>query len=139
MLPALLAVAILTLMAVVVLLLRRPPVAAPVAPDERLTVLLAANLPGQMAGLDARSAALDSHLRAELAGLRSEAATEGTRSREAAETASKALRTEVLGSIQTLGRNTAHRAGTLSRQQQGGRRPVANPGGRPTCCLDATF
>lgn len=102
MLPALLAVAVLTLVAVVALLLRRPGVPAPV-PDPRLEQLLAADLSAQMARLDARSEALQNHLRAELAGLRSEAAAEAARAREAAEGGSAALRSEVLKSIQTLG------------------------------------
>ena len=56
-----------------------------------------------MARLDARSESLDGHLRAELVGLRGDAAAEAVRSREAHEGAGAALRREVLSSIQSLG------------------------------------
>ena len=102
MIPALLAINLLTLLATVVLLLRKP-AAAGDTPDPRLQQLLGADLPGQLARLDARSAVLEGHVRAELAGLRSEAAGEAARSREAAEAAAASLRREVLGGLQTLG------------------------------------
>ena len=84
-----------TLVALVVLLLRRPGAAAE-AEDPRLPQLLSADLPGQIARLDAvleaRSTALHQHLRGELSGLRQDAAG-----------ASAALRGEVLTGITTLG------------------------------------
>src|ERR1700749_4076118 len=102
MLPALLAVQILTLLALVALLLRRS--AGPSeAADPRLAQLLDANLPSQLARLDARAEAQEQHLRSELAQMRSEAASEATRSREAAGAANAALRGEVLANISTLG------------------------------------
>ncbi len=103
MLLALLALAVLTFAAVVILLLRP----AVQGVDARLENLLAADLSGQMVRLDARAAALESHLRAELAGLRSDSAGEASRSREAFDAAGAALRREVLSSIQTLG-DTLH-------------------------------
>ena len=113
MLPALLALAVLTLLAVVILmalLLRRTavtPAIAETTPDPRFVQLLAADLPAQMTRLDAlldmRFAALETHLRAELAGLRTESAAEAARAREANEGRSAALRQEVLGTVKNLG------------------------------------
>lgn len=91
MIPALIALQLLTLVALIVLLLRRP-AATPQTEDPRLAQLLAADLPGQFTRLDARSQSLDQHLRGELSHLRNDAAT-----------ASAALRGEVLGNISTLG------------------------------------
>ena len=92
----------LTLLAVMVLLVRKPAVRE--APsDVGLALLLSSDLPGQMARVDARSEILDGHLSAELTGLRSEAAAEAVRTREAADAASTSLRKEVLEGIQTLG------------------------------------
>ncbi len=71
--------------------------------DPRLAQLLASDLPATLARAEARGDALDQHLRAELAQLRTEAATEAARGRDAANAASAALRTEVLGNINTLG------------------------------------
>ena len=91
MIPALIALQILTLIALIVLLLRRP--ASTAAPeDARIAQLLAADLPGQFTRLDARSESLDQHLRGELSHVRNDAAT-----------ASAALRGEVLGNISALG------------------------------------
>ena len=81
----------LTLVALIVLLLRRP-AAAPQTEDPRLAQLHAADLPAQFTRLDARSQSLEEHLRGELSHLRNDAAT-----------ASTALRIEVLGNIGTLG------------------------------------
>jgi DNA recombination protein RmuC len=92
MIPALLALQLVTLVALIVLLLRRNPAVAAPAEDPRLAQLLASNLPGQFTRLDARSEGLDQHLRAELAQLRSDNAS-----------ASASLRTEVLTNIDTLG------------------------------------
>ncbi len=91
MIPALIALQLLTLMALIVLLLRRPATTTQTE-DPRLAQLLAADLPGQFTRLDARSQSLDQHLRGELSHLRNDAAT-----------ASAALRSEVLGNINTLG------------------------------------
>jgi DNA recombination protein RmuC len=91
MIPALIALQVLTLVALVVLLLRRPANTAQVE-DPRIAQLLAADLPGQFTRLDARSQSLDQHLRGELSHLRNDAAT-----------ANAALRGEVLGNINTLG------------------------------------
>ncbi len=91
MIPALIALQLLTLVALIVLLLRKP-ASSPETEDPRLAQLLAADLPGQFTRLDARSQSLDQHLRGELSHLRNDAAT-----------ASAALRGEVLGNISTLG------------------------------------
>ncbi|HSY35653.1 MAG TPA: DNA recombination protein RmuC [Acidobacteriaceae bacterium] len=95
MIPALIALQLLTLTALIVLLLRRNTTAPP-AEDPRLAQLLAADLPAQFTRLDARSQGLDQHLRAELAQLRTDTAA-----------SSASLRTEVLTSMDTLG-NTLH-------------------------------
>ena len=91
MIPALIALQLLTIVALVVLLIRRPTTSTQ-AEDPRLALLLTADLPAQFTRLDARSQGLDQHLRGELSHLRNDAAT-----------ASVALRGEVLGSISTLG------------------------------------
>ncbi len=90
MLYALLAIQIVTVVLVLVALLRKP--APPIeTADPRLAQLLTADLPTQIARSDARSDALDRHLREEIAQLRSESASAAT-----------ALRNEVLGNIHTL-------------------------------------
>src|SRR5271168_5230602 len=71
---------IVVLVAVVFLLVRKSP--AP-QQDPRL-VQLADTLPTQLARLDARSEALDHHLRNELAQLRTDNAAEANRTRESA-------------------------------------------------------
>jgi len=96
MIAALIALQLLTLVALIVLLLRRNATTAPPAEDPRLAQLLASDLPGQFTRLDARSQGLDQHLRAELSQLRSDTAS-----------ASASLRTEVLTNMDTLG-NTLH-------------------------------
>jgi DNA recombination protein RmuC len=96
MIPALIAIQLITLVALIVLLLRRNAATAPPAEDPRLAQLLAADLPGQFTRLDARSQGLDQHLRAELSQLRTDTAS-----------SSASLRTEVLTSMDTLG-NTLH-------------------------------
>jgi DNA recombination protein RmuC len=102
MLFALLAVQLLTLAALVVLALRRGTPAGEVATDARLAALLAADLPAQMARLDARAALLDDHVRGEFAAMQREAQERAQRATVAAETASVALRAEVLGSVESL-------------------------------------
>lgn len=91
MIPILIALEILALIALLALLFRRS-AAAPPAEDPRLSQLLTADLPTHFTHLDARSLALDQHLRDEISHLRSESAA-----------ASAALRNEVLGNISTLG------------------------------------
>jgi DNA recombination protein RmuC len=102
MLYVLLALQVFTIIAVIVMLTRKSAAAAATI-DPRLEQLLAADLPGQMARVDARSDALSQHLRGELAQLRTDAAAEAERSREATATASAALRAEVLNGINGLG------------------------------------
>jgi len=91
MLIVLLAIQAVTLIALLVLLLRKPATATEAA-DPRLAQLLAADLPAQLTRLDAHFTGLDNHLRGELSQLRTDNAT-----------ASAALRGEVLTSINTLG------------------------------------
>jgi DNA recombination protein RmuC len=90
---------LLTLLAVIFLLLRKP--AAPIQ-DPRLTQL-AETLPDQLTRLDARSQAADEHARNALVQMRSDIATEAQRTREASATDFAALRTEVNAIISTLG------------------------------------
>jgi DNA recombination protein RmuC len=95
MIPALIALQLLTLAALIMLLVRRNTAAPPAPPaveDPRLAQLLAADLPAQFTRLDARSQGLDQHLRAELSQLRTDTAS-----------ASASLRTEILTNIDTLG------------------------------------
>jgi DNA recombination protein RmuC len=102
MITALIALQFFTLVAVIVLIARRNTAAPPVE-DPLLAQLLAADLPGQFTRLDARSQALDQHLRAELSQLRTDTAS-----------SSASLRTEVLTSMDTLG-NTLHSKQETSR------------------------
>ena len=90
MLIALLIIQTLTLLALLVLLLRKPAASSDAA-DPRLAQLLSADLPRQMTVLDARSEGLDAHLRKEVAQLRAETETRGA-----------ALRTEIVGNLTTL-------------------------------------
>jgi DNA recombination protein RmuC len=108
MITVLIALQLLTLIALTVLLLRRP-AAAPQAEDPRLAQLLASDLPAQFTRLDARSLSLDQHLRDELSHLRNDSAT-----------ASTALRGEILTNIDTLGntlRTTLEASRSASAQQ----------------------
>jgi DNA recombination protein RmuC len=91
MIPAVIVLQILTLVALIVLLVRRNTPSSP-AEDPRLAQLLASDLPGQFTRLDVRSHGLDQHLRAELSQLRTDTAA-----------ASASLRTEVLTNIEALG------------------------------------
>ncbi|MGD0648718.1 MAG: DNA recombination protein RmuC [Acidobacteriaceae bacterium] len=111
MIPALIVLQLLTLVAVIVLIVRRNtavPAAAPPVEDPRLAQLLAADLPAQFTRLDARSQGLDQHLRAELSQLRTDTAS-----------SSASLRTEVLTNIGTLGN-------TLSSTLETSRTAAAN-------------
>ncbi len=89
MLLALAVVEILTLLAVVALLLRRPG-GSGAAVDPRLALLT--ELPTSFARLETRLSSIDEHLR-----------SEAHASREAAERSAAALRAEVLGSVNALG------------------------------------
>jgi DNA recombination protein RmuC len=64
---------------------------------------LATELATQFARVDAQLTTLTSHVRAELAQLRTETSAEAYTGREAADRSATALRTEVLGNIQALG------------------------------------
>jgi DNA recombination protein RmuC len=94
MLNILLACQIVTLIAVVFLLLRRQ---QGQTQDPRL-----AQLPDQLTRLDARSEALDQHLRASLAAMRNEIAEEAERTRKASAADFGALRGEVTRNIAEL-------------------------------------
>jgi DNA recombination protein RmuC len=85
----------LLLIAVAVLLLRRQQVPPS---DPRM-----AQLPDQIARLDARGEAFDNHARAAFAQMRDEIAVEARRTREAGSADFAALRTEIMASIGTLG------------------------------------
>jgi DNA recombination protein RmuC len=89
---------IIVLAVVVFLLLRKTPTTQQ---DPRLGQLADA-LPPQLARFDARSEALDHHLRNELAQLRSDNAVEANRTRESAATAAATLRTEITNNIAEL-------------------------------------
>jgi DNA recombination protein RmuC len=85
---------LITVIAVIVLLLRRQ--SGP-QPDVRL-----AQIPDQLTRMDARNQAAEEHIRSAFAQMRQEIATEAQRSREASETAFAALRTEVTKNIGEL-------------------------------------
>ena len=91
---ALLILNLVTLLAVVILLLRKSP-AAP--QDPRL-----AQIPEQLTRLDARNEALDTHLRSGLAEIRRDLAEEARRTREAAAADFTTLRTEITATIAEL-------------------------------------
>jgi DNA recombination protein RmuC len=103
MLPALIALQVLTLIALLFLLLRKP-ASAPEAADPRLAQLLAADLPTQITRLDARSETLDKHMREQTAELRTETAAANT-----------ALRSEIVTNLTTLG-NTLRSALDAARK-----------------------
>jgi len=104
MLITLLILQTLTLLALLALLLRKPEAAAG-NDDPRLAQLLSADLPKQMTVLDTRFDGLDSHLRGQMAELRSEAASSST-----------TLRTEIVGNLTTLG-TTLRTALETARQE----------------------
>ena len=128
MLAVLLVLEAVTLLAVVLLLLRRPP--APVAGDDAdgrvearlealLAPLLAADIPGQLARVDGRAAALGEHVREDLGQLRRETAEHAAQARLAAAEASRALREEVQGSISALGRTLHEGLGQFRADNKG--------------------
>ena len=96
MLIVLIVLQVLILLAAAVLLLRRTP--AQPAPDPRITLL-----PDLVARLDTRGDAFDAHARSALAQMRDDIAAEARRTREASAADFGALRTEITGSITTLG------------------------------------
>jgi DNA recombination protein RmuC len=97
--PTLIVILQIILLVVVVLLFRRK--TPTVQQDPRLGQLGDALTP-QLARLDARSEALDHHLRNELAQLRSDNAVEASRTRESAAAAAATLRTEITNNIAEL-------------------------------------
>ncbi len=103
MLAAVLVAQILVLAMLVLLFLRKEKAAVPAA-DTRFEALLNADVPAQIARADARGEALDAHLRHTLAELRRDQADHTARGLEAAGHASVALRTEIVGNINTLGK-----------------------------------
>jgi len=103
MLPVLIVLQILLLIAVAVLLWRKPVVSQAAVDPRQLQI------PDQIARVDARAEALDSHVRAAFAQMRSENAVEANAAREANAAAAAALRGEITQSVSTLG--TALHAG----------------------------
>jgi DNA recombination protein RmuC len=89
---------IVILVALVLLFVRKSP--AP-QQDSRLAQL-ADTLPAQLTRLDARSEALDHHLRSELAQLRTDNAAEASRTRDSAATDFTNLRSEITSNIAEL-------------------------------------
>ncbi len=85
------------LILIAALFLRRTSSAVSTAPDPRQ-----AQLPDQLARVDARAETLDAHVRAALSQLHTDLATEAHAGREAGAAAALALRTEVLHNISTL-------------------------------------
>ncbi len=100
MLPALLALQVLTFLLIAVLLLRRNSAAA--APDGRLEVLLASDLPGHLARSDARSEGLERLVRAEMAQLRQESADAAGRLGQATSKHAESLRGEIFSNLAAL-------------------------------------
>ena len=96
MLLALLLVQFVMLALLAFLLLRRAPL--PAAPDAR-----ALQMPDQLARVDTRAEALDSHVRSALAQLRSDLLAETHASREASAASAIALRTEITHTVAALG------------------------------------
>ena len=96
MLGAILVVQLLLLAAVVMLWIRKS--VPPVAQDPRQM-----QLPDQLARVDARAEALDSHVRSALAQMRAEISAESHAAREDNSSAAAALRTEITRSVSTLG------------------------------------
>ena len=87
----------LMLFALLALFLRKP--AAAIAPADPRQ----AQLPDQIARVDARAEALDGHLRTALTQMRGEHSAEAHAAREAGAVAAMALRTEITQSVATLG------------------------------------
>lgn len=86
---------IVTLLAVLFLLLRKPQ-----APEQDSRLV---QIPDQLTRLDARQQAADEHIRNSFAQMREDIAAEAERTRKSSETAFAALRTEITASIAALG------------------------------------
>jgi DNA recombination protein RmuC len=108
MIAALIVLQLITLAALVALWMRKPATLNETV-DPRHAQLLAADLPTQFTRLDARSEALDGHLRVELAQLRTET-----------ESRSTALRTELIGNLTTLGTTLITALETARTQNESG-------------------
>jgi DNA recombination protein RmuC len=102
MLTILLAAQALTLALLLFLLLRRPSVPPEPALDLRLHALLTADLPGQLARVDARNDATEKLLRTELAVLRQETAENARAGQHAAGQHAEALRRDLHASAEAL-------------------------------------
>ncbi len=111
MIAALLGLQALTLL-LLLFLLRRPTKAPEASQDPRLQALLGADIPDQLARVDARHEArlegMERLLRAELTQLRQQSAEAAERGREGLDTHAAGLRKELLDSLQTLG-ETLHK------------------------------
>jgi DNA recombination protein RmuC len=122
MLPALIALQVLTLAALIALWLRKPASAqqSENPEDPRLSQLLAADLPTQITRLDARSETLDNHLRAQTAELRKENAAADAELRKELVNNLTTLGTTLRASLDTARKENETSAETLrSRVQQG--------------------
>ena len=100
MLPALLALQVLTFLLIAVLLLRRAAKGA--VPDARLEALLAADLPRHMARFDAQNEGLERFVRAELTGLRQDSAEAAERLGHTTNKHAEALRGEIFSNLAAL-------------------------------------
>ncbi|SEG47599.1 DNA recombination protein RmuC [Bryocella elongata] len=106
MLPILIALQIVTLVALIVLWIASRKPAANVA-DPRLESLLAADLPSRLTRLETQAGGTERALREELAQTRQEASGAAERARVAADKSSRELREELLGTVNTLGKTLA--------------------------------
>ncbi len=98
MLTVVLAVQIVLLLAVLAMFFRKPTATESVPIDPRQ-----AQLPDQLARLDARAEAFDAHVRGALTQMRADLSAEAHATREANAAAALALRTELTQSVATLG------------------------------------
>ena len=112
MIAMLLGLQVLTLLLLLILFLRRPATPAESVPDPRLTALLGADLPDQLARVETRSETrmegLERLLRAELAQLRQQSMEAAERGREGLDTHSATTRRELLDNLRSLG-DTLHK------------------------------
>lgn len=104
MMLALAALDLLLLIAILFVLLRRYGQTSEHANADPRVAALASELPTQFARLETRLATLDEHLRSSVTQIRADTSAEAQASREAAERSAAALRTEVLGNVQALGK-----------------------------------
>lgn len=111
MIAILLGLQAITVLLLLLLFLRRPTLPAEAVPDpvpdSRLLALLGADLPNQLARVEARSETrlegMERLLRAELAQLRQQSLDAAERGREGLDTHSATMRRELLGNLQALG------------------------------------